>query len=372
MPRNKNEKALITNVDEAVGRFTASESSQMEVPKDKSDLVPLVEDDSGHRFILYQTKDGPRVELRYEGATFWASQGQMAAMFGVKQHTVSEHIARLFADGELEDSEATHRKFRLVRREGARDVARDIDHYDLNVLISVGYRVGSIEGTLFRMWATDKLFQILTKGFYVDKERLMNRGEPDVLDEFKTIARQIRSSIRNSYREVLQLCTLCSDYDGSSESARNFFMGMENKLLWAAADKTAPQLILERADADRPDMGLTYYAGRRGPTQKDAVIGNNDLAPGEQERKGRITEMWLTYIEEQLDQGRLPTMVAVTEKLDGFIRFNQWAFLQGRGTHSREDANAHAVEQLDLYRERVRAESESGQITTRTSRKPRG
>ncbi len=94
MPRNKSEKALITNVDEAVGRFTASESSQMEVPKDKSDLVPLVEDDSGHRFILYQTKDGPRVELRYEGATFWASQGQMAAMFGVKQHTVSEHIAR--------------------------------------------------------------------------------------------------------------------------------------------------------------------------------------------------------------------------------------------------------------------------------------
>lgn len=112
-------------------------------------------------------------------------------------------------------------------------------------------------------------------------------------------------------------------------------------------------------------MGLTYYAGKRGPTQKDVVIGNNYLAPGEQERKGRITEMWLTYVEEQLDQGRLPTMVAVTQKLDGFIHFNQWSLLSGRGRHNRDDANAHALAQLDLYCEIMRVEAETGHATNR-------
>jgi hypothetical protein len=274
----------------------------------------------------------------------------MAAMFGVKQHTISEHISRIFADGELSDTEATHRKFRSVRQEGGREVARNIDHYDLNTLISVGYRVGSVQGTMFRIWATDKLFQILTKGFYVDKERLKERGEPDALDEFREIAREIRASIRNSYREVLRLCSLCADYDGSSETARAFFMEMENKLLWAASQKTAPQLVLERCDAQKPDLGLTYYAGRRGPTQRDVVVGNNYLAEGEARTKNRITEMWLTYVEEQLDQGRLPTMQAVREKLIGFIRFNQWPLLTTKGRHSHEAANKHALEQLALYR----------------------
>jgi hypothetical protein len=313
--------------------------------------VPLVEDDSGHRFIVYATEGGlPRVELRYEGGTFWASQGQMAAMFDVKQHTISEHITRIFAEGELSDTEATHRKFRLVRREGGREVTRNIDHYDLNTLISVGYRVGSVQGTMFRVWATDKLFQILTKGFYVDKELLKERGELDALDEFREIAREIRASICNSYREVLRLCSLCADYDGTSETARGFFMDMENKLLWAAAQKTAPQLVLERCDAGKPNLGLTYYAGRRGPTQRDVVVGNNYLAEGEARTKNRITEMWLTYVEEQLDQGRLPTMDAVREKLIGFIKFNQWPLLTTKGRHLREAANKHALEQLALYR----------------------
>jgi hypothetical protein len=332
-----------------VGRLSEGEAGS-NAARDPG-AVPLVEDDSGHRFIVYATEGGPpRVELRYEGGTFWASQGQMAAMFGVKQHTISEHINRIFADGELSDTEATHRKFRLVRREGGREVARNIDHYDLNTLISVGYRVGSVQGTMFRVWATDKLFQILTKGFYVDKELLKERGEPDALDEFREIAREIRASIRNSYREVLRLCSLCADYDGTSETARGFFMDMENKLLWAAAQKTAPQLVLERCDAQKPNLGLTYYAGRRGPTQRDVVVGNNYLAEGEARTKNRITEMWLTYVEEQLDQGRLPTMDAVREKLIGFIKFNQWPLLTTKGRHSREAANEHALEQLALYR----------------------
>jgi hypothetical protein len=194
----------------------------------------------------------------------------------------------------------------------------------------------------------------------VDVDRLKNRGAPDALDEFREIAREIRTSIRNSYREVLRLCTLCADYDGSSQAARDFFMAMENKLLWAAATKTAPQLVLERADAEKDHMGLTYYAGKRGPTRTDVLIGNNYLAQGEQTTKGRITEMWLTYVEDQLDQGHLPTMEAVREKLVGFIKFNGWPLLTDRGRHKREAADAHALDQLELYRERMKVDAEAG------------
>lgn len=343
--------------DEALNRL--ARTSSQEVREDER-LRLVQREDTGPPLLIYATDRGVNVELRVDANTFWATQGQMADMFGVKQQTVSEHILNVYKDGELPDTEATHRKFRLVRLEGGREVGREIDHYDLNAVISVGYRVGSMQGTMFRVWATDKLFTYLQKGFVVDVDRLKNQGAPDALDEFREVAREIRTSIRNSYREVLRLCTLCADYDGSSQSARDFFMAMENKLLWAAATKTAPQLVLERADAEVDHMGLTYYAGKRGPTRTDVLIGNNYLARGEQTTKGRITEMWLTYVEDQLDQGRLPTMEAVRERLDGFIKFNGWPLLTDRGRHRREDAEAHALEQLEQYRERMKAETETG------------
>lgn len=358
MPKPKYEKRLKLAVDaeEALERFSQVDlkETQDAAEAERARSVPLVEDDSGDRFLVYATGKGMRVELRYEGETFWASQAQMAEMFGVDRRTIGEHLANIYREGEL--NEATCRKFRQVRLEGKRRVERDIDHYDLNALISVGYRVGSKQGTMFRIWATDKLFQILTKGFYIDKERLRNQGAPDALDEFREIAREIRTSIRNSYREVLRLCTFCSDYDGSNQTARDFFMEMENKLLWAAASKTAPQLISERCNAREKDCGLTYYAGRRGPTKRDVVIGNNYLAAGEAERKNRATEMWLTYLEEQLDQGRLPTMETVRDKLIGFIKFNQWPLLSGKGEHSRKNAEKRALEQLEVYRAQLPAQ----------------
>lgn len=135
-------------------------------------------------------------------------------------------------------------------------------------------------------------------------------------------------------------------------------MSMENKLLWAATSKTGPQLILERCSATKRDLGLTQFSGRRGPTQKDVVVANNYLAEGEARTKNRATEMWLTYVEEQLDQGRLPTMEKVREKLDGFIRFNQWPMLSGRGRFSREDAKNHALRQLAIYRGEAQSNEE--------------
>ena len=298
--------------------------------------VRLIErEGAGHPLLIYISKYGVEVALPYSHQTLWATQDQMADMFGVDRTSITKHLGNIYEEGELVKA-STCEESSQVRQEGHRLVRRAQPIYNLNAMISVGYRVGSKQGTMFRIWATERLVQILSKGFYVDKERLKNQGAPDVLDEFRDIAREIRASIRNSYREVLRLCTLCADYDGSSQAARAFFMMMENKLLWAAANKTAPQLILERCDVEKPDLGLTYFVGKRGPTQKDVVIGNNYLAEGEAGTKNRITDMWLTYVEDQLEQGRLPTMEAVRDKLDGFIKFNQWPLLTNKGRHGRE------------------------------------
>lgn len=348
--------------DKTLRRFaqTGPIEVQQEKVEDTEQRVRLVErEDSLHPLLIYATSMGITVDLSVRDGTLWATQDQMAQMFGVDRTSVTKHLANIYEEGEL-DKAATCEETSQVRKEGGRTVKRDRPIYNLNAMISVGYRVSSKQGTMFRIWSTDKIVQILTKGFYVDVERLKNEGEPDALDQFRKIAREIRTSIRNSYREVLNLCKLCSDYDGSSEAAQGFFMDMENKLLWAVSGKTAPQLILERCDADVEDLGLTYYAGKRGPTQYDVKIGNNYLAEGEAERKNRATEMWLVYVEEQLDQGRLPTMDAVRDKLIGFIKFNQWTLLTGLGRHSRADANHHALEQLELYRERMKADAGAG------------
>lgn len=360
----KHQKPLTIDADfdETLRRFAQTDPKEVdgEIAQDAEQRVRLVgHEDEAHPLLIYATPKGINVELPYRQGTLWATQKQMAEMFGVQVPAISKHLTNIYNEGELE-REATISKMEIVQKEGDREVRREPEHYNLNAIISVGYRIESKTGTMFRIWSTDKIVQILTKGFYVDVDRLKNQGEPDALDEFRKIAREIRTSIRNSYREVLRLCTLCSDYDGSSESAREFFMDMENKLLWASSNKTAPQLILERCDAEKPDLGLTYYAGKRGPTQKDVVVGNNYLANGEAERKNRATEMWLNYVEEQLDQGRLPTMAAVREKLIGFINFNQWPLLNDLGRFKRNDANAHALEQLELYKARMKAETEAG------------
>lgn len=342
--------------EEALERFAAVAPAEVdeEVRKDRVRLVQRGEDSAP--VLIYATPKGTEVELPFKGETLWATQKQMAEMFGVQVPAVNKHLVNIFKEDEVDAVSAISR-MEITAADGKR---YETMAYNLDAVISVGYRVTSKQGTAFRVWATQRLIQILTKGFYVDTERLKNGGDADALDEFREIAREIRTSIRNSYREVLRLCTLCSDYDGSGQAARDFFMEMENKLLWASAGKTAPQLVLERADADKDDMGLTYYAGKRGPTKQDVVIGNNYLANGEATTKNRITEMWLTYVEDQLDQGRLPTMEAVREKLIGFINFNQWPLLRDFGRHKRDDANNHALEQLDLYRVRLKAEAEAG------------
>ncbi len=268
-------KSAARDIDQVVTRLSkADATSSDDAGSSGGDIrVRLVErEGAAHPLLIYSTAKGINVDLAFHGGSLWATQDQMADMFGVNIPSISRHLKNIFEEGEL-DPTATVSEIERVADEGNRKVRRRIETYNINAIISVGYRVGSMQGTMFRIWATDRLVQILTKGFYVDKERLKNAADADVLDEFREIAREIRTSIRNSYREVLRLCALCSDYDGSSQTARAFFMTMENKLLWASANKTAPQLVLERCNAETSDLGLTYFAGKRGPTQRDVVIG---------------------------------------------------------------------------------------------------
>ena len=285
----------------------------------KAGAVQLVhrEGDSAPPILVYDTPKGAKIELRFDGVEPWVTQGQMAAMFGVDVRTVSEHIQKYLADGEFDDS--VIRKFRITASDGK---SYETNHYGIDVAFYVGYRVNSRQGAVFRRWATDVLVRFATHGYAMDVERLKAPDDPSVVDELKEIIRDIRSSTQNVYREVRKIVSLCQDYDGRSDTAHAFYARMENKLLYIATSKTAPELIVERADASKPDMGLTYYTGKRGPTQADAKIANNYLAEGEARVKNRATVMLLDYFEEQVDQGRLVTMVEAEEKLDGFIRFN--------------------------------------------------
>jgi hypothetical protein len=359
MPKRKYQKPLKLDLDfnEALERFAQTDPAEVrqEIAKAVQDQrVRLVQrEEGGHPLLIYGTDRGVRVDLAYRGQTLWATQQQMSDMFGVNVPSVSRHIKNIFEEGEL-DPTATVSKTERVGLEGHREVKREIELYNLNAMISVGYRVGSKQGTLFRIWATDMLVQILTKGFYIDVDRLKaGNEEQSILDDLRDAIREIRASTANIYREVKRICTLCNDYDGTSQTARNFFMGMENKLLWVATSHTGPELIVERADATKDAMGLTYYAGKRGPTQADVKIANNYLAEPEAKQKNRATVMLLDYFEEQLEQGRLVTMAEATSKLVDFIKFNKWPLLTHNGRVLRDTANEHALRQLALFKTRL-------------------
>lgn len=305
------------------------------------------EGDDAPPILFYATAKGTKLELRVTDGDLWCTQKQMSALFGVSVPTVNEHIQKYLTDGEFDDS--VIRDFRITAADGK---SYETKHYALDVAFYVGYRVNSRQGALFRRAATDILVRFAKYGYAMDVERLKAPADPGILDELKEIIRDIRASTQNVYREVRRVVSLCQDYDGNSEAARAFYARMENKLLFVATSKTAPEIIMGRADATKPDMGLTYFTGRRGPTQADAKTANNYLAEGEARVKNRATVMLLDYFEEQIDQGKLVTMIEAEEKLDGFIRFNGWPLLRNAGQVSRLTADEHAMAQLRLLKVR--------------------
>lgn len=244
---------------------------------DEKNLVP--EDNQGD-IVIYHTEDGgTKIDVRFEGETVWLTQQQMAELFGSSRTNIVEHIRHIYEEGELDEA-STCRKFRQVRDEGGRQVSREIPHYNLDMIISLGYRVKSKIATHFRRWATERLKEYMLKGFTMDDERLKELGGGNYWKELLARIRDIRSSEKVMYRQVLDLYATSVDYDPNSAESIAFFKMVQNKLHYAAHGHTAAEVIYERADADKPFMGLTSFSGDF-PTAKDIGIAKNYLTEEE-------------------------------------------------------------------------------------------
>ena len=258
--------------------------------------------------VLYQTEDGrTRLDCRFVADTLWLSQALMAELFQKDVRTINEHLRNIFEEGEL-DVGPSVRKFRIVRQEGSRQVAREIEHYNLSAIIAVGYRVRSPRGTQFRVWATERLREYLVKGFTMDDERLKNPpvdglGVPDYFDELLERIRDIRASERRMYLRVREIFALAADYDSRRRDVTAFFQTIQNKLHHAATGRTAAELIAERADGSRPNMGLTSWKGDA-VRKSDVTVAKNYLTQEEIGELNRIVTMWLDYAEDQARRRR--------------------------------------------------------------------
>jgi hypothetical protein len=307
------------------------------------------------QLILYQTPAGAvRVEVLYESETFWLSQKKMAELFGVEVPTISYHLKEVYDSGEL-SREATLRKFRTVQQEGHRAVSREIEFYNLDAIISVGYRVNSVQATRFRIWATQTLREFVIKGFVLDDERLKlnKRFGKDYFDELLERIREIRASERRFYLKITDIYEQCSiDYDKDAEITKLFFKIVQNKLHWAVTGKTAAEIIAERADAAKPTMGLTTWknAPHGKIAKSDVAVAKNYLIEREVTELERIVSMYLDYAENQAARQIPMRMADWVAKLDAFLKFNEYEVLTNAGSVSAEVARRLAEEQLATFR----------------------
>jgi len=319
------------------------------IQKANSEPVHLTQDeDTGDRFLIYSTDRGIRVQLRYEREGLWMTQAQMADLFGVDRTVITKHLRNVYDESEL-DEQATSAKIAQVRIEGERRVTREIQCYDLNAVISVGYRVSSKQATMLRVWATEKLVQFATKGFVVDVERLKAPGEHDHFRELRELIREIRASEANVYQELKRIMSLCSDYASMDEARKNaFFATAQNKLLYAISSMTAAELRLSRASASKENMGLTAWKGRQ-VSKSDIGIAKNYLGEPEIKDLNRFTNMLLDYFEQETELRRLVKTSDAEAALERFIRNNDRHVLRGAGLVSKRDADAYCEAEYDKF-----------------------
>src|SRR5208283_2588792 len=254
---------------------------------------------AGGDFLLYQTEDGrTRIEVRFQGETVWLSLNQLADLFQRDKSVVSKHIKNVFDEREIVP-DSTVAKFATVQTEGGREVSREIEFYNLDVIISVGYRVKSHRGTQFRIWATQRLREYIVKGFTLDDERLkQGRTKNEYYDELLQRIREIRLSERNFYRKVCDIYKTSIDYDPAAEMTRQFFQTVQNKMHWATHGHTAAEVIHARADAAKPHMGLTSWQGAK-VRKPDVAIAKNYLNEDELKKLGLIVTQYLDFAELQ-------------------------------------------------------------------------
>lgn len=287
--------------------------------------------------VIYQTEDGDtKIDVRFVDETVWLTQQQMTELFQSSRTNIVEHIQHIYEEGELDEA-STCRKFRQVRTEGNRQVAREIPYYNLDMIISLGYRVKSMIATNFRRWATERLKEYMVKGFTMDDERLKNLGGGNYWKELLDRIRDIRSSEKVMYRQVLDLYATSVDYDPKSSESVAFFKMVQNKLHFAAHGHTAAEVIYERADADKPFMGLTAFSGDF-PTAKDIGVAKNYLSEDELRILNGIVSGYFDFAEVQAMRHRPMHMSDYVEHLDRILSSTGEQVLIGAGKVSHKQA----------------------------------
>ena len=298
--------------------------------------------------VLYQRGDAPAIDVRLDGDTVWLSQQQLADLFQTSRTNVVEHIANIYAEGEL-SLEATCREFRQVRTEGTRQVARALPFYNLDLIISLGYRVKSAIATQFRIWATERLREYLVKGFTMDDARLKNLGGGSYWKELLERIRDIRSSEKVLYRQVLDLYATSVDYDPKADETVEFFKIVQNKLHFAAHGHTAAEVIASRADATQPNMGLTTFAGAR-PVKAEIGIAKNYLNENELKKLNTLVSAYFDAAEFRAQNHQPTYMRDWIAHLDRIITAMEAPTLSGAGSVSHKQAVAKAEDEYEKYR----------------------
>ena len=333
------------------GAGVMSENGQLSAEEPKGEL------------LVYRSEEGQiKLEVRLENETVWLTQKMMAELFLVGVNTINYHIKEIYECGEL-DREATIRKFRTVRMEGRRQVARQVDFYNLDMIISVGYRVKSLIATRFRIWATERLKEYIIKGFTMDDERLKNPPvagsfAPDYFDEMLERIRDIRASERRMYLRVREIFAMAADYEPSLAETTRFFSIIQNKLHYAATGMTAAELITSRADYMLSNMGLTSWRGDE-VRKSDVTIAKNYLKEHEIDELNRIVVMWLDFAEDQARRRKRIFMKDWERKLDDFLRFNERQVLPHAGRVNKQSAEYHARAEYEKFSARRRQYKEA-------------
>lgn len=317
----------------------------------------MVQGKNNNHLIIYQDDNGlVKVNVRFADEDVWLTQGQLAEIYDTTQQNIALHIKNIYADNELTD-EATHKKYLLVRQEGSRNVRRNIDHYNLDMIIALGYRVQSQVATRFRCWATNRLHEYIQKGFAMDDDRLKQGGNRYFRELLQRI-RDIRASERNFYQQVTDIYATSVDYDPRTDLTRTFFATVQNKLHYAVHEHTAAEIIYDRVDSEKPLVGMTNFKGNY-ITKDDVKIAKNYLTEKELQRLNLLVSQFLDFAEFQALEEHPMRMADWIDALDNQIIALQRKLLEGKGSVSHKEAIEKAEQEFAIYRQREMAQLES-------------
>ena len=310
-----------------------------------------------NHLIIYQDDNGlVKINVRFADEDVWITQGQLAEIYDTTQQNIALHIKNIYADKELTD-ESTHKKYLLVRQEGSRNVQRNIDHYNLDMIIALGYRVQSQVATRFRRWATERLHEYIQKGFTMDDDRLKQGGNRYFRELLQRI-RDIRASERNFYQQVTDIYATSVDYDPRTDLTRTFFSTVQNKLHYAVHEHTAAEIIYDRVDSEKPLVGMTNFKGNY-ITKDDVKIAKNYLTEKELQRLNLLVSQFLDFAEFQALEEHPMRMTDWIAALDNQIISLQRKLLEGKGSVSHQEAIEKAEREFNIYRQREMAQLES-------------